>query len=191
MPKKAATTPPLRLEYRATDSLKPYERNSRKHSDAQIKLIAASITAHGWTKPIIVRGDTIAAGHGAWEAAKLLGMADVPVIDRADMTDAQFRQYVVADNRIGELSEWDWDVLGVELDELRDLGADLDAIGITPEDLSRLSGSPDDPPDGGTGGGSEPPDPDDLQVIGHCQDYQQQLAAMNALRALGIKVSVK
>lgn len=131
----------LKIELRDVDSLKPYARNSRKHSPAQITLIAGLITRFGWTRPLIIRGDDIAAGHGAWMAAKELGLKKVPCINRADLSDKDYRAYVIADNRAAELSTWDNDLLKIELGELKGLNFDIGALGFAVSDFERLLGS--------------------------------------------------
>lgn len=116
----------IKVEYRKVADLKPYAGNSRRHTPDQIAAIARLIEQVGWTKPIITRGADIAAGHGAYEAAKTMGLAEVPTINRADMTEEQFRAYVIADNRVAELSTWDSQALGFEFEWLTKAGADLD-----------------------------------------------------------------
>src|SRR5215510_2611552 len=90
---------PLRIEYVALASLVPYERNARTHSAAQVEQIAASMKEFGWTNPILVDGKSnIIAGHGRVDAAKLLGIAEVPIVRLDHLTDAQRRALVLADN---------------------------------------------------------------------------------------------
>jgi DNA modification methylase len=121
----------LRVEYRKVADLLPYARNSRTHTDAQVAQVAASIQEFGWTNPIITKGNTIAAGHARLAAARMLRLEEVPVIDRADMTEAQFRAYVIADNRLAEQAGWDMEVLAAEFDGLRELGeVNLDLTGF-------------------------------------------------------------
>ncbi len=119
----------LKVEYRKVSELLPYARNSRTHTDEQVAELAAIIREFGWTTPIIVKGDRIAAGHARLQAARRLGMDEVPVIDRADMTEAQFRAYVIADNRIAEKAGWDFQALAVEFEGLAEDGFDLDLTG--------------------------------------------------------------
>ncbi len=86
-------------------ALIPYCRNSRTHSDAQVAQIAGSIRAFGWTNPVLVDGDNgIIAGHGRVLAARKLGLTEVPCIEIRDMTEAQKRAYVIADNKLAEKS---------------------------------------------------------------------------------------
>jgi ParB-like chromosome segregation protein Spo0J len=87
------TIPFVRLvEVRPTASLKPYARNSRTHSDSQIRQIAESIRAFGFNKPVLIdRNDEIIAGHGVVEAAKLLGLESVPTIRLEHLSEAEKR----------------------------------------------------------------------------------------------------
>src|SRR5215212_10588174 len=72
----------LAVDHRAVESLIPYARNARTHSDAQVAQIAASIRAFGWTNPILVDGENgVIAGHGRLLAARKLGLTSVPVIE--------------------------------------------------------------------------------------------------------------
>lgn len=132
----------LRIERRSLDALIPYARNSRTHSDDQIAQIAASIHEFGWTNPVLVDGESgIIAGHGRVLAARKLGLTEVPVVELAHLTPAQRRAYVIADNKLAENAGWDFDVLAVELDELRDDGFDLDLLGFTQSELNDLVGT--------------------------------------------------
>lgn len=129
----------LKVEQRAIDRLIPYCRNSRTHSDAQVAQIAGSIRAFGWTNPVLVDGDNgIIAGHGRVLAARKLGLAEVPCIEIRDMTEAQKRAYVIADNKLAENAGWDKELLALELGELKADGFDLDLIGFDVEDLGKL-----------------------------------------------------
>ena len=103
----------------SVESLIPYARNSRTHSDEQVTKIAASIKEFGFLNPIIIDGDSgIIAGHGRVMAAKKLGLKDVPCIEAAHLTDAQKRAYVIADNRLALDAGWDNEMLKIELQEL-------------------------------------------------------------------------
>src|SRR3982074_1832922 len=80
---------PLQVEYRSVESLIPYARNARTHSDAPVAQIAASIKEFGWTNPVLVDGDNgVIAGHGRLLAARKLGMTKVPAIELAGLSDA-------------------------------------------------------------------------------------------------------
>src|SRR5215216_2816714 len=87
--------------------LRPYERNSRRHSPQQIEQIAASIRQWGWTMPILAADDgMVLAGHGRLAAGKLLGFTQVQVIVARGWTDQQKRAYVIADDRLTDASDW-------------------------------------------------------------------------------------
>jgi len=108
--------------------LKPYARNPRTHSDKQINQIANSIRQFGFTNPVLIDSELgVIAGHGRIEAAKLLGIGEVPTIRLDHMTEAQKRAYVVADNRLAENAGWDRDPLALELQYSSDLDLDFDA----------------------------------------------------------------
>ena len=129
----------LQIRYVPVDDLIPYINNSRIHSDKQISQIAASIKEFGWTTPILVDGDNgLIAGHGRLEAAKKLKVKEVPVIELKDLSEAQKRAYVIADNRLTENSAWDVGLLDVELQALRDSDFDLSLTGFDAQSLDEL-----------------------------------------------------
>lgn len=124
----------LKIEYLPVGSLKPYERNARKHQDADVQTIVASIKEFGFDDPIGVWGEDnlIVEGHGRLMAAKKLGMETVPVIRLDHLTDEQRRAYALAHNKTAEMSEWDFDILGGELDDIFDI--DMEQFGFELED---------------------------------------------------------
>jgi len=123
------------------DELVPYAGNARTHSDAQIAQIAASIAEFGFTNPILAGGDNvIIAGHGRLLAARKLGMEAVPVIVLDDLSEAQRRALVIADNKLAENAGWDEELLRVELAALGELDFDLDLLGFSDEELDGLLG---------------------------------------------------
>lgn len=129
----------LSLEYRPVSVLIPFIRNARTHSDEQVSQIAASIREFGFTNPILLDGDNgVIAGHGRLMAAKKLGMKEVPVIELADLTEAQKRAYVLADNKLALNAGWDNELLKVELQDLQSLGFEVPLIGFGEDELSAL-----------------------------------------------------
>ncbi len=127
---------PKKIELWKIEKLKPYDRNPRTHSDEQINKIAASIAEFGFTNPILVDSDKgIIAGHGRLEAAKKLGMCKVPVIELSQLTDAQKRAYIIADNRLGLDAEWDYELLFEELETLQVDDFNLSVIGFEEKEL--------------------------------------------------------
>lgn len=122
----------LKIEYLTLDKLKPYDKNARKHKEADLSTIKASITEFGMSDPIGVWGkdNVIVEGHGRYLACKDLGIEQVPVIHLDHLTDEQRRAYALAHNKTAEMSEWDIDLLGEELDgifdiDMSDFGFDL------------------------------------------------------------------
>ena len=122
-----------------TASLVPYAANARTHSDAQVAQIAASIAEFGFVNPVLVdAAGVLVAGHGRVLAAKRLGLASVPAIRLAHLTEAQARALRLADNQIALNSGWDEALLAAELARIRDDGFDLAALGFDPASLDAL-----------------------------------------------------
>ncbi|WP_423209312.1 site-specific DNA-methyltransferase [Paracoccus yeei] len=129
----------LAVEYRPLDSLVPYARNARTHSEAQVAEIAGSIREFGFTNPVLIAEDgTLIAGHGRVLAARLLGMDTVPTITLTGLSDSQRRALVLADNRIALNAGWDESLLALELGDLKEAGFDLGILGFEDGELDRL-----------------------------------------------------
>src|ERR1700691_1943277 len=117
----------------------PYARNSRKIPERAVDKVAASINEFGWRVPIVVDKDgVIICGHTRLLAAKKLGLAEVPVHVADNLTPAQVKAYRLMDNRSHEEAEWDLDLLGPELVELRGLDFDLDKTGFEPHEIQDI-----------------------------------------------------
>ena len=128
-----------KLERAPLHALKPFQANARTHSQRQIEQIAASIKRFGFNNPVLVSDDlTIIAGHGRVEAAKLLGMEDVPVLRLSHLDDVDRRAYVLADNRLAEKAGWDHEILALELQGLVELNFDVGAIGFEIPELDHI-----------------------------------------------------
>lgn len=111
--------------------LKSGPSQARTHSNKQIAQIAKSIETFGWTNPIITDEDNrVLAGQARVEAAKRLDLVKVPVIRVSDMTEAQKRAYVIADNKLAELAGWDRAVLALEFKAIVEIDADFDLTDI-------------------------------------------------------------
>jgi DNA modification methylase len=109
----------LKIIYKDPAKLHPRARNPRTHSRKQIEQIAASIKEFGFVIPVLLDADDgIIAGHARVEAAKLIGMADVPTVRVDHLSTRQIRAYVIADNRLAENAGWDRELLSLELNEL-------------------------------------------------------------------------
>ena len=118
---------PLTVVYRPVGGLIPDPRNPRTHPKRQLQQIAASIREFGFTNPILIDPDgSIIAGHGRLLAAKALGIAEVPTIALAGLSEAQKRALRLADNKIALGAGWDLDLLKLELGELAVMDIDLD-----------------------------------------------------------------
>lgn len=107
--------------------LVPYKNNARTHSQRQIEQIAKSIKSYGFVNPVLVdKENQIIAGHGRVEAAKLLGLTEVPCILIEHLTPAQKRAYIIADNKLAEKAGWDEALLKIELQGLLELDEEID-----------------------------------------------------------------
>jgi DNA modification methylase len=135
---KAKASERMWLEHWPIERLIPSSRNARTHSDAQVAEIAGSIKAFGFSNPILVGDDgDVIAGHGRLAAARKLGLAEVPVVVLHGLTELQRRQLMLADNRIALNAGWDLEMLSLELTDLSALGAELEALGFTAEELAK------------------------------------------------------
>src|SRR5271154_5841847 len=133
----------LRIEYWPIERLIPSARNARTHSAAQVAEIAGSIRTFGFTNPLLVGEDAdIVAGHGRLAAARLLGLAEVPVIPLRNLDDVERRLLMLADNRIALNAGWDAEMLKLELTDLGKLGADLKILGFAEQELAAALGGP-------------------------------------------------
>jgi DNA modification methylase len=117
----------LSIDYQAVSALKPRATNPRTHSEKQITQIANAIRRFGFTNPVLVDdANGIVAGHGRVEAAKIVGLDQVPTVRLSAMSEAEIRAYVIADNRLAENAGWDRALLGIELQYLTELEIDFD-----------------------------------------------------------------
>lgn len=110
------------------DELKPYERNPRRNS-AAVDKVANSIREFGFKVPLVIdRDGVIVCGHTRYEASKRIGLETVPCVIADDLTEEQIRAYRLADNKVAELSKWDYDLLDLEIADLP--AFDMDAFGF-------------------------------------------------------------
>lgn len=129
------------------DELKPYENNAKIHGPEQIKQLRCSLREFGFVSPVLIDKDkNLIAGHGRVEAARAEGMIEVPYVTVSDLTEAQRRAYIIADNRLAETGEWDAARLKFEMEELSSLSFDTALTGFTMDNIPFLSG---DEPAGG------------------------------------------
>lgn len=121
------------------DSLIPYARNSKVHSEKQIAEIAASINEYGFLSPLVIDKDnTILCGNGRYYAALKLGLKRLPCIKEEYLTDSQRRAYVISDNKIGENATWDEEMLKVEIEDLKLNDFNIDLLGFSDKELAFL-----------------------------------------------------
>jgi hypothetical protein len=126
------------------DQLRPNPSNPRVHSKKQTRQIADSIRETTYFSPIAVDEDNmILAGHGRYEAAKLLGLKEVPVVPVTGLSPARKRALILADNRIQESARWDRNLLAIEFPELTDLlvaeGLDIGITGFSPPEIDQIA----------------------------------------------------
>ncbi len=149
-PASVQPTQAPQLEWQPPSALHPWKRNARTHSKKHVRQIVASIERFGFTNPVLIDGsNAILAGHGRVEAAKLLGLAEVPCLRIETMSPAEKRAYVIADNKLALNAGWDEDILAEELKGLlaEDLDFDIDLTGFSiPEIDSLVEGlAPEEP----------------------------------------------
>ena len=130
-PGSLASRRDLVVTYAPINSLRNYANNARRHSRKQLGKIARSLDEFGWTHPLLVTRDgEVICGHGRLEAARMRGDAEVPVIVIDDLTEAQRRAYIIADNELAAQSSWDRGMLATELQGLIELGYDVELSGF-------------------------------------------------------------
>ena len=133
-----------KIEILKTDSLIPYARNSRTHSEAQVAQIAGSIREFGFTNPVLIDAQNgIIAGHGRIMAAQKLGLAEVPCIRLDHLTETQRKAYIIADNKLALNSGWDEAMLGLELADLREMDFDLNLTGFDGDSIEAFLNPPE------------------------------------------------
>ncbi len=164
---------PLQIDYFPPASLKSMDGAVRKHPPSQIKSLCKSIEAFGFNVPILVDGEgRIVAGHARVAAAIRLGIGEVPAIRIQHLTEAQGKAFMLADNRLAELSQWDDQALGAVLLELStlDLDFDIEATGFAMAEIDlRIEGldeGPDEAEDIAVASGPSITRPGDLWLLG-------------------------
>ena len=129
----------MKIEIADITSIKPYENNPRKLSETAIEKVAMSLKEYGFRQPIVVDKDrVIVAGHTRFRASKKLGLKQVPVSVIDNLTDEQINAYRIADNRTAEESEWDNELLKMEIKELEAKDFKLDLLGFNDEQLNDI-----------------------------------------------------
>ena len=130
-----------RLEQVPIDKLVPYARNARTHSREQIAQLRSSLREFGFVSPAVIDHDyNILVGHGRIKAAREEGYETVPCVFAENLTDAQKRAYILADNQLALNAGWDEEMLSVELSDLQDNAFDLSLLGFDEKELEKLLG---------------------------------------------------
>ena len=131
----------MEIIYKTVDELIPYEKNPRKNSKA-VKYVANSIENFGFKVPIVIdENNVVVCGHTRLLACKKLGLEKVPCIIADDLTDEQIKAFRLADNKVSEKAEWDFDLLNEEIDDI--LSLDMSDFGFdifSMDDINELDG---------------------------------------------------
>jgi hypothetical protein len=168
--------PNMAIEPMRVGNLRPYARNARTHSKKQIKQIATSIERFGFTNPVLISDDNeIIAGHGRVEAAKLLGIENVPTVRLSHLSEGERRAYVIADNKLAQNAGWDREVLAIELQALVDVEFDIELTGFSLAEIDILidEAKESSPVPSGEGDDECPPLPDQASVVTRAGDVWQ------------------
>ena len=157
----------LAIEWWPLDRVIPYARNPRRRGDAAVAKVAGSIREFGWRQPLVVdRAGVLVVGHTRLDAARQLGLDRVPVHVAGDLTPAQAKAYRLADNRTGDETEWDTELLGLELGELDALDdLDLALTGFDEDEIGALMADPNASIKSGSG--AEELSPNDFAHFDH------------------------
>jgi DNA modification methylase len=137
--KAPSATNDHRIEHVSPQSLRPYPGNARKHNRRQKRALEASIRRFGFMQAVLVSKDNeIIAGHGRVEAAKSLGLTEIPIIRIEHLSETDRRAYVIADNKIAEMARWDKEILAIELQNLIEVGFDPEIVGFDAPEIDLL-----------------------------------------------------
>lgn len=176
-----------KIEHIEIESLIPYARNSRTHSDAQVAQIAASIKEFGFTNPVLIDQEGgIIAGHGRVMAARKLKLAEVPCIRLGHLTDTQKRAYVIADNKLALNAGWDNEMLKVEFSDLGELNYNLELTGFDLQEIANILDDQDDIEEPEGVGYKEV-----FNIIVECSSEEEQEKIFNRLDTEGYKCRVQ
>jgi DNA modification methylase len=128
----------MHIELRPIGTIRPYENNPRINDQA-VDAVAASIREFSFRQPIVVDAQgVIIVGHVRYMAALKLGLDKVPVHVAKDLTPEQIKAYRIADNKTADLSDWNYDLLPIELAELQGMNYDLGLLGFSQDELAML-----------------------------------------------------
>jgi site-specific DNA-methyltransferase (adenine-specific) len=163
----------MNIELRNINEIKPYEKNPRINNRA-VEAVAKSIKEFGFRQPIVVDSDdVIIVGHTRWKSAKLLGLEKVPVHVATDLSPEQIKAFRIADNKTGEIAEWDYELLPIELSELQGMDFDLSLLGFDASELEKLlNGNEEDVVTDGMTDPNEVPETPEVPISKKDEIYQ-------------------
>ena len=176
----------VKIKRMSLANIKPYEGNPRKISEEAVETVADSIDRFGFNQPLVVNQDgIICVGHTRYLAAKKLGLKTVPVYQKG-MTDSDFKKYNINDNKSGEISKWDAELL-VEI--FGDLGEDIDGTGFSEIEIQNfmepveeaVPPSDDDAYEGEEEGDEKSPLEKMFGIAIPSEKYDRFMAALDAL----------
>lgn len=169
----------LKILYKSRAWFLAYDKNSRTHTQSQVKQIVESIKQFGFTNPILATSEgVVIAGHGRLMAAEMLAMDELPVIILDGLTPEQQRAYVIADNKIALNAGWDYEMLAAEIDALNDMNFDVSLLGFSSAEINDMIGTPVTPPDPAD---QDIDQDDDKQKLTFSLDSDQLMAVTRAL----------
>ena len=175
------------IEHLEIDSLIPYARNSRTHSDAQVAQIAASIKEFGFTNPVLIDEEGgIIAGHGRVMAARKLKLKEIPCIRLSHLNETQKRAYVIADNKLALNAGWDDEMLQVEFADLGELKFNLELTGFDLQEIANILDDQEDIEEPEGVGYKEV-----FNIIVECASEEEQEKIFNRLDTEGYKCRVQ
>lgn len=123
----------MEIVLKKVEEIKPYKNNPRFNDDA-VKYVANSIKEFGFKQPIVIdKNNEIIAGHTRYKASLELGLKEVPCIVASDLTKEQVKAYRLADNKVSEKSQWDYELLNDELDDI--LNINMDDFGFLEQNI--------------------------------------------------------
>ena len=172
----------MEIIYLKPSMIKPYFRNPRKNEQA-VEKVTKSITDFGFRNPILIDSESIIiAGHTRWKAALKLNLKRVPCMICDDLTEKQIKALRIADNKTGELADWDFALLKDEFEDLNDGEFDLESTGYDLEEIEELMT---------TYGDEFIPKNKDLkelfEVVIECKNENEQEKTYNKIKEMGYK----
>lgn len=176
----------LKVEYKKASDLIPYVNNTRTHDEKQVNQIASSIKEWGFTNPILVdEQNGIIAGHGRLMAAQKLKIENVPTITLKDLTEAQKKAYIIADNKLALNAGWNNELLMLEIENLKELDFNIELLGFSEEELKFEEEKKEEKEL------VEEEYKETFQILIECENEEEQEKIYNKLTEEGIKCRIQ